>query len=100
MDINGIWERGLHTRIYYEDPSCPQVLKDEHITRYKFAVPYVKEKRVLDIACGSGYGSSLLAETAATVNGRDLSPEAIEYCKNRFQSQRNLIFSMSNAEQM
>ena len=29
----------------------------EHIERYRFAKDYVRGKRVLDIACGEGYGS-------------------------------------------
>lgn len=33
----------------------------EHIARYYFATPYVRG-RVLDIACGTGYGSHLVAK--------------------------------------
>jgi len=32
----------------------------QDIERYKFALNYVKDKRVLDIACGTGYGSAML----------------------------------------
>ena len=36
----------------------------EHLVRYETTMPLVKDKVVLDIACGSGYGTALLAEVA------------------------------------
>src|SRR5689334_3359516 len=39
------------------DFAVTRACHDEHLGRYKFATPYVSEKRVLDIACGTGYGS-------------------------------------------
>ena len=36
-----------------------------HIDRYEFASKFVKDKKVLDIACGTGYGSSLLKKSGA-----------------------------------
>ena len=42
----------------------------EHINRYAFASHFVKDKIVLDIACGTGYGSSYLNKKGAwTVMG-------------------------------
>jgi SAM-dependent methyltransferase len=55
-----------------------------HEKRYRFAVPYCTGKHVLDAACGVGYGSALLAETAAGVVGIDLSEEAIAYARARY----------------
>ncbi|HEV3313247.1 MAG TPA: hypothetical protein VG815_22280, partial [Chloroflexota bacterium] len=37
----------------------------EHIARYRFAKDFVRGKRVLDIACGEGYGASSLAKAGA-----------------------------------
>jgi SAM-dependent methyltransferase len=48
----------------------------EHAARYHFALPFVAGKRVLDIACGTGYGLALLAETAGMVVGVDVDAEA------------------------
>ena len=31
-----------------------------HLARYKFAASYVRPGRLLDIACGSGYGTKML----------------------------------------
>ena len=49
-----------------------------HLNRYLIAKPYVCGKRVLDVACGEGYGSRLLKEWgAAEVIGLDISEEAV-----------------------
>ncbi|HVU17605.1 MAG TPA: class I SAM-dependent methyltransferase [Candidatus Didemnitutus sp.] len=47
-----------------------------HLQRYLFARERI-EGRVLDVACGVGYGSYLLGATCASVLGVDLSAEAI-----------------------
>ncbi len=36
-------------------------LQDDHMERYRFATEFVGNKRVLDIACGVGYGSVMLS---------------------------------------
>ncbi|MEO8705990.1 MAG: class I SAM-dependent methyltransferase [Kofleriaceae bacterium] len=56
-----------------------------HSARYEFASSYVRGKRVLDIACGAGYGSAILAAAgAASVTGVDLSAETIAYARERY----------------
>lgn len=52
--------------------------------RYAFAGAFVAGKRVLDIACGNGLGTVLLAESAASVVGADTSREAVETARSRF----------------
>src|SRR5207249_9324746 len=45
----------------------------------------VPEKRVLDIACGEGYGSAALARAgAASVVGVDISAEACEHARRKY----------------
>lgn len=57
----------------------------EHIYRYRFAVPYVKRKRVLDIACGEGYGSAgLLKAGAVSVVGVDISETTCRYAQQKY----------------
>ncbi len=53
----------------------------EHAARYIFALPYVKNKTVLDIACGTGYGLVLLKEKATRVTGVDVHPQAAKDAK-------------------
>lgn len=56
-----------------------------HLSRYQFAQAYCKDKIVLDAACGTGYGSDLLAVVAKHVTGIDCDAEAIEYAKHTYQ---------------
>jgi SAM-dependent methyltransferase len=57
----------------------------EHLSRYDFALSYIKGKRVLDIACGTGYGAAMLKEAGATsVDGIDISREAISYARSHY----------------
>ncbi len=57
----------------------------EHMTRYIFSSQFVKDKVVLDIACGSGYGADhLLKAGAQKVVGVDISEETIGYCKEKY----------------
>lgn len=64
----------------------------EHWHRYHFAARWVPGRRVLDVACGEGYGSALLARTAAHVTGADLSAEAVEHARRRYAALANLGF--------
>jgi ubiquinone/menaquinone biosynthesis C-methylase UbiE len=52
-------------------------LWNEHLARYLFAARLARRRRVLDVGCGAGYGSSELSRDAASVIGFDLSPEAV-----------------------
>jgi 2-polyprenyl-3-methyl-5-hydroxy-6-metoxy-1,4-benzoquinol methylase len=49
----------------------------EHWHRYHFAAPLVSGLDVLDVACGEGYGSALLASRATKVIGADIAPAAV-----------------------
>jgi len=58
---------------------------DFHLDRYQFAAEYCRDRRVADVACGTGYGSRYLRQTgsAASVIGIDLCPESIAYAAAR-----------------
>ena len=60
----------------------------EHLNRYYFVVNQLDltGKTVLDIASGEGYGSSILAKYSARVLGVDISSEAIEHAKEKYQA--------------
>ncbi|MBM7614812.1 class I SAM-dependent methyltransferase [Alkaliphilus hydrothermalis] len=58
----------------------------EHIARYEFARQFCKG-RVLDIACGVGYGSDILLEEKPNITeyiGIDSSIESINYAKEHY----------------
>lgn len=57
----------------------------DHLARYRFASQLVNGKRVLDIACGVGYGSAILADAGAEhVVGVDRADIAIERAKSMY----------------
>jgi ubiquinone/menaquinone biosynthesis C-methylase UbiE len=52
---------------------------EEHLQRYILACEYVKDKKVLDAACGSGYGTKMLKDAgAASCYGLDISEESVK----------------------
>jgi SAM-dependent methyltransferase len=58
----------------------------EHLHRYAYAAALVKGKRVLDLACGEGYGSKMLAETASSVIGVDIDKTIIDHAAEKYGS--------------
>ncbi len=61
-----------------------------HLARYEFAATHAHAGRVLDLACGVGYGTFLLAERRPDITalGVDVSPEAIDYARQRYAHSR------------
>ena len=62
-----------------------------HLAVYRWITERVIDQRVVDMACGEGYGSDLLAATARSVVGVDANPEAHEHAKARY-ARGNLRF--------
>ena len=67
----------------------------EHLHRYAFAAELVAGKDVLDIACGEGYGSNLLAASARSVTGVDIPEEIIRHARSKYV-RSNLTFHQGN----
>ncbi|WP_407271762.1 class I SAM-dependent methyltransferase [Radiobacillus sp. PE A8.2] len=72
----------------------------EHIARYQFALYYINEGRVLDLSCGAGYGTHMIAkekkDVIYEVVGIDIDPEIITYAKaTYYHPQSN--FHIANA---
>jgi ubiquinone/menaquinone biosynthesis C-methylase UbiE len=78
-------------------PECLREMWYEHYHRYAFARSLVAGRRVADVACGEGYGAMLLAQTAASVRGVDISAEAIAHARSRYAAQANLTFEHGDA---
>jgi ubiquinone/menaquinone biosynthesis C-methylase UbiE len=68
----------------------------EHRHRYYMTMPWVKDKRVLDIACGEGYGSNLLSQTAREVIGVDIEDAVVKYASQKYAS-ANVRFKQGSA---
>jgi ubiquinone/menaquinone biosynthesis C-methylase UbiE len=96
----------MHTieRIYPKDlnPLNPddQASLQIHMQRYEFAAEHLSGQRVLDMACGCGYGTALLAERNPDkqVTGVDIDPAAIAYAREHYQL-ANLRYECADAEQ-
>ncbi|MGD8188614.1 class I SAM-dependent methyltransferase [Brevibacillus ginsengisoli] len=71
----------------------------EHIARYYFATPYV-QGRVLDIACGTGYGCHMVAKERKReithIVGVDNDEETIRYANIEYNHQK-VTYQVGNA---
>jgi SAM-dependent methyltransferase len=76
-------------------PECVREIWYEHFHRYVLAGELASGKHVLDAACGEGYGSAYLARSAKSVIGVDLSQQAINHARERYQA-GNLEFQHAN----
>ena len=56
-----------------------------HLVVYEWIAARVGGLRVVDMACGEGYGSNVLAGAAASVVGVDANPEAHEHARLRYR---------------
>jgi SAM-dependent methyltransferase len=55
-----------------------------HLAVYEWIGARVHGRRVVDLACGEGYGSAVLARTAASVVGVDANPEAFAHAAAKY----------------
>jgi SAM-dependent methyltransferase len=68
-----------------------------HLAVYEWIGARVIGKRVIDMACGEGYGSEVLSRTATSVVGVDANPDAHEHAALRYERQ-NLRFERGMVE--
>ncbi len=71
----------------------------EHWNRYLSVLEFCRGKDVLDAACGTGYGSSLLAREARSVIGLDISNDVIQKASVEYP-RTNLKFRVGNVTEM
>jgi SAM-dependent methyltransferase len=69
-----------------------------HLAAYEWIARRCGSLRVADLACGEGYGSEVLARTAASVVGVDANPEAHEHARLRYRRD-NLRFERGLVEE-
>lgn len=71
----------------------------KHIARYNLALQFCENKRVLDVASGSGYGSQILSWVAKEVRAVEISPEARDYAM-RHHAEKNIVWDLLDALDM
>jgi SAM-dependent methyltransferase len=65
-----------------------------HLVVYRWIAERVHGRRVVDLACGEGYGAAELAGTARSVVGVDANPEAFEHARAKYPAarfERNMV---------
>lgn len=77
-------------------PEFKGTIELEHLHRYQLARTLTTGRDVLDIACGEGYGADILAASAKSVVGIDISPEAITHAKSHYRDPR-IFFRVGSA---
>lgn len=70
-----------------------------HAMRYAWAIGAVANKTVVDLGCGTGYGSFMLSWVARQVTGIDSSAEAVDFAQQHFQAP-NLHYSTDDLATM
>ena len=81
-------------------PECVREIWYEHMHRYALAAGLAERKRVLDAACGEGYGSAMLADRAAEVIGLDIDASTIAHARERYADRGNLHFEQADVAEL
>ena len=90
--INSDKERQAPISVLDAEPS--------HLARYQFALDFIKDNSsILDIPCGSGYGSNLLSQKSKKVIGVDIHSGAIQHAQEFF-SKDNINFEVADMQEI
>lgn len=87
----------VHERLTLETIESHSLLASEHVHRYELAAALCHDARVLDLACGTGYGSALLARVANQVTGVDIDMRTIETARLALAEEPRVSFLVSDA---
>jgi SAM-dependent methyltransferase len=73
-----------------------------HLAVYEWITARVHGRRVVDLACGEGYGAAVLGGTAASVVGVDANPDAFEHARRKYTGanvsfERDMVETWSGA---
>src|SRR5262245_39045031 len=83
-------ERLIPNQVVPDDVTVQATLQ-LHLQCYELAAEHLKHGRLLDIACGVGYGTHLMAGKVSDIVeaiGIDLSQQAVEYARQHYASGR------------
>jgi 2-polyprenyl-3-methyl-5-hydroxy-6-metoxy-1,4-benzoquinol methylase len=85
-------------RLTLEAAQADTMLASEHRQRYEFAATLAGAQRVLDLCCGSGYGSRILSASAGAVVGVDNDAATVETAQATLgRAISNLDFELADA---
>ena len=72
-------------------------IRQDHKSRYEWVAKREREKRVIDAACGVGYGSQILADHGAEVYSFDVSAAAIDFARQHYGNNPFIEYVEGNA---
>jgi SAM-dependent methyltransferase len=62
-----------------------ELVHAQHVARYRFATQFARGRRVLDAACGEGYGTAMLAAAGArAVVGVDIDKATVDHAREKY----------------
>ncbi len=88
---------GVQERLTLEATSAHTLIASEHVHRYRMAAAAIDGGHVLDLACGSGYGSRILRERADRVTGVDNDAPTIEAAQATVGRDDGIDFKVADA---
>ncbi len=101
--------RGLKKSIYFlrtgyfhtgerVHPDFPDENFQNHLKVYQFVQQFAVGKDALDVGCGSGYGTALLATVTRSIVGIDISPTALKWARKRYKDVHYLQMDVHKLE--
>jgi len=83
-----------------EDGQVPYWSYQDIMNRYAFAAKFIKDKIVLELGCGAGFGANYLAKRGSKlVVAGDISEEALGHC-HRYSGKQGLEFVRLDATKL
>lgn len=70
----------------------------KHLIRYSLACNFIENKTVIDLACGTGYGSLILSWQNKKVYGVDISLDALREASTRYRSSKISFYNLEFSE--
>lgn len=86
-------------RLSLEQADAGTLLALTHVHRYEVAAELCAGMRVLDLCCGSGYGTRILSERAAAVTGVDNHEPSIERARAELGAREGIAFERGDAHE-
>lgn len=97
MQLSPTGERVIEE--YYLSNPEDYLIYQFHLATYRYSFPFVIGKHVLDLGCGSGYGTDLIAQQGANVAGVDISADAISYARRHYNRTNLTFMVVENVEE-
>lgn len=84
LRISYFLKTGYYSRGERVNPDFPDDNFENHFKVYRFIQQFAVRKDVIDVGCGTGYGTAHLAEVAKSIVGIDISESALRCARKRY----------------